>query len=190
MYCPLDPATRDTIRLGWKEKETQHSALQQEWERKSQEQAEKEETWKRATEQHEAEVARRIREEHEREEQSLHEWTRKIEQHAREFEEMLSREREQRTRVRENWEREVEERERHEEEERQKLHMFWGHVEAHKCITYATREYTAQLVNLPTTWKHRLDACEATPLEVHGNSYFPKTCEDKVGDSPRGCSGH
>jgi len=179
MYCPLDPDTRDSIRLGWEEQTSQHAVLQREWERKSQEQAEKEERWKHATEQHEAEVAQRIREEHEREERAQQEWTRKIERQVREFEEMLSREREERARERENWEREVEERERREEEERQKLHMFWGHVEAHKCTTYATREFTAQLMNLPTTWKRRLDACRATSLEIRGTSYFPQTCEDK-----------
>ena len=52
------------------------------------------------------------------------------------------------------------------EEERQKHHLFWGHVEAHMCTTYATREYTAQLMNLPVSWKQRADACMATPLEV------------------------
>ncbi|KAG6379349.1 hypothetical protein JVT61DRAFT_11811 [Boletus reticuloceps] len=58
--------------------------------------------------------------------------------------------------------------------------MFWGGIEAHTCTTYATREYTAQLMNLPTTWEHRVEACKATPLEVHGVSYLPKSCEDKA----------
>jgi len=111
------------------------------------------------------------------------EWKREREERARERENERTKERKswehERTKERKSWEREVEERKRREEEGRQKLHMFWGHVEAHKCTTYATREYTAQLMNLPTTWKHRLDACKATPLEVHGISYFPKTCEDK-----------
>ncbi|KAN0094869.1 hypothetical protein V8E55_003156 [Tylopilus felleus] len=82
-------------------------------------------------------------------------------------------------RERERWRREIEERDKREEEERQRRHMFWGRVEAHACTTYATREYTAQLMNLPTTWEHRLDACKATPLEIHGNSYLPTTCEDR-----------
>ena len=89
---------------------------------------------------------------------------------------------------RQKWRREVEdhdqieeERRKREEEERQKLNMFWGDIEAHTCTTYATREYTAQLMNLPATWEHRVEACKATPLEVHGTSYLPKTCEDKVG---------
>jgi len=66
-----------------------------------------------------------------------------------------------------------------EDEEGQKLNMFWGNIEAHTCTTYATRDYTAQLMNLPTTWEHRVEACKATPLEVHGVSYLPKSCEDK-----------
>ncbi|KAF8557893.1 hypothetical protein OG21DRAFT_136998 [Imleria badia] len=66
-----------------------------------------------------------------------------------------------------------------EEEELQKLNMFWGSVEAHTCTTYATREYTAQLMNLPATWVNQVEACKATPLEVHGISYLPKSCEDK-----------
>ncbi|KAG9308891.1 hypothetical protein JVU11DRAFT_11351 [Chiua virens] len=74
---------------------------------------------------------------------------------------------------------EVAHRIREEEEERQKLNMFWGNVEAHTCITYGTREYTAQLMNLPTTWEHPIEACKATAIEIHGNSYLPKSCEDK-----------
>ena len=45
---------------------------------------------------------------------------------------------------------------------------------------FATREYTAELMNLPTTWEHRVEACKVIPLEVHGISYLPKSCEDKV----------
>ncbi|KAF8437236.1 hypothetical protein L210DRAFT_961231 [Boletus edulis BED1] len=89
-----------------------------------------------------------------------------------------AREREEREQERGRWRREVEERERREEEERQRRHMFWGHVRPHTCTTYATREYTAQLMNLPGNWEHRLDACKATPLEIRGISYLPKTCED------------
>ncbi|KAF8548262.1 hypothetical protein OG21DRAFT_1489525 [Imleria badia] len=201
MYCPPDPATRDATRLEWDKEKTQHGIIQHEWQRKSQEQAEKEEGWKRETQRHEREMEGRIYEEykrqemvrrewagetksHEREvEQRVHEeykrqdkvrqeWARETERHVREFEEMRSHERQE-------WEREVEERGRREEEERQKLHMYWGHVEAHTCNTYATREYTAQLMNLPTAWKNRVEACKATSLEVHGISHLPTTCEDR-----------
>ncbi|KIJ60253.1 hypothetical protein HYDPIDRAFT_117539 [Hydnomerulius pinastri MD-312] len=34
-------------------------------------------------------------------------------------------------------------------------------------------------MNLPSNWTHRVEACKATPLVVHGVSYFPSTCEDK-----------
>ncbi|KAI9458508.1 hypothetical protein HD554DRAFT_2139205 [Boletus coccyginus] len=157
VYCPPDAATRDAIRRDWEGEKSLHNILARDWEHRSQEQAEKEEGWKRATERHEREAAQRIREERKRQE----------------------RVREERERERQQWQLEVEERNRREEEERQKLHMFWGNIEAHTCTTYATREYTAQLMNLPTSWKHGLDACKATPLEVHGISYLPKACEDK-----------
>lgn len=183
MRCPPDPSTRDAIRLDWEREESQHAVTAREWQRKSQEQIEIERGWKRDTERHEREVARSIHEEHARQEKVRQEWMREVERHVREFGEMQRREREERERERERWKWEVEERERRLEEERQRLHMFWGRVEAHTCTTYATREYTAQLMNLPTTWAHRLDACKATPLEIHGISYLPTTCEDKVGDS-------
>lgn len=61
-------------------------------------------------------------------------------------------------------------------------HMYWGHVEARACITYGTMEYTAQLMNLPPSWEHRVEACKATPLEIHGIPHLPKSCEDRVCD--------
>ncbi|KAI9456332.1 hypothetical protein HD554DRAFT_2145734 [Boletus coccyginus] len=79
-------------------------------------------------------------------------------------------------------ERQLRERAQREEEERKRLALFWGRVEAHQCKTYGTREYTAVLMNLPTNWGQRVDsmkACKATPLEVHGVAHLPKTCEDK-----------
>jgi len=72
------------------------------------------------------------------------------------------------------------ERRQREKQERQKMNMFWGQVEAHHCTTYATREYTALLKNLPMDYPHPVEACKETPLEIHGTSYFPKECEDKV----------
>ncbi|KAF8551218.1 hypothetical protein OG21DRAFT_304263 [Imleria badia] len=78
-------------------------------------------------------------------------------------------------------ERELKERARREEEERQRLGLFWGHVETHECKTYGTREYTAVLMNLPANlnWERRFGACRATPLEVHGIAQMPKSCEDR-----------
>ena len=77
-------------------------------------------------------------------------------------------------------ERELRERAQREEEERKRLALFWGRVEAHQCKTYGTREYTAVLMNLPRNWRQRVEACKATPLEVHGVTHLPKTCEDRV----------
>ncbi|KAN0094861.1 hypothetical protein V8E55_003148 [Tylopilus felleus] len=159
--CPPDPATRDATRRDWEIEKAHHDNLEGEWELKREEQSEKEEDWRREAEQHERE------------------WNRETERHIREFEDLVARERKQRELERERWRREVEERDKREEEERQRRHMFWDRVEAHACTTYATREYTAQLMNLPRTWEHRLDACKATPLEIHGNSYLPTTCEDR-----------
>ena len=61
------------------------------------------------------------------------------------------------------------------------MNMFWGQVEAHHCTTYATREYTALLKNLPVDYPYRVEACKETSLEIHGASYLPKDCEDKAG---------
>lgn len=184
-YCPPDPSTRDAIRRNWENDVAQHATLEREWQRKTQQHADTEQDWERRAERHESEVARRIHEEHMRQTRVREEWTREMERHAREFEELKRRERAERELDRQRWQREVKEREQHEEEERQKLNMFWGHVEAHTCATYGTREYTAQLINLPKTWKHRVEACKATPLDIHGVSYLPKSCEDTVGDTPR-----
>ncbi|KAF8836365.1 hypothetical protein BDN67DRAFT_974311 [Paxillus ammoniavirescens] len=68
----------------------------------------------------------------------------------------------------------------HEEVKRQRLNMVWVNVEAHSCTSYATRKYTARLANVPSDYNHRVEACKATPLDVHGQSYLPHTCEDNV----------
>ena len=78
-------------------------------------------------------------------------------------------------------EEELRRRQRREEDERVGLNLAWERVEAHQCTTYATREYTAQLTNLPAYYEYRLDACRMTPLEIHGVSYTPKRCEEHVG---------
>ena len=182
MSCPPDPSTRDAIRQKWEKEVAQHTTLEREWQHRSREHAEIEQDWEREKAQHGRDMERHIHEEHVRQERVRWEWAQEMDRHAREFEEMQRREREERERERQRWQRELEEREQREEEERQKRNMYWGHVEAHKCITYATREYTAQLMNLPRSWKHRVEACKATPLEIHGTSYLPRTCEDKVGD--------
>ncbi|KAI6135287.1 hypothetical protein EDD17DRAFT_1761332 [Pisolithus thermaeus] len=87
------------------------------------------------------------------------------------------REEEERKYKREEWKREAEEHDR-EKRERQRMGMFWDQVEAQRCTTYGTREYTAYLANLPIDYPHWIEACKETMLEVHGKSYFPKRCED------------
>ncbi|KAI9566249.1 hypothetical protein HD554DRAFT_2194559 [Boletus coccyginus] len=202
--CPLYPSTMNTIRQQWGEEEAQHNLLREEWRLMKLEHDAVEEMWKVETEWHDKDVARRIREEGDRQERARHEWELETEQHDKdvarrmreegerqervrqEYEEMERRENQRRENQRDKWRREVEnhdrieeERRKREEEERQKLNLFWSGIQAHTCTTYATREYTAQLMNLPTTWEHRVEACKVTPLEVHGISYFPKSCEDR-----------
>ncbi|KAG2038375.1 hypothetical protein BDR03DRAFT_1091227 [Suillus americanus] len=72
----------------------------------------------------------------------------------------------------------LEERQKHEEEERLRLNMFWTNLASHTCTTYATREYTARLVNVPSYYNRRVEACMATPIKIHGTEYMPKWCED------------
>jgi hypothetical protein len=86
------------------------------------------------------------------------------------------------------WEREVEEHDRdikerktREEEERLRLNMFWTDPESHACTMYGTRKYTARLVNIPGDYNRRVEACMATPIQIHGIEYKAKWCEDHVG---------
>ncbi|KAG1800378.1 uncharacterized protein HD556DRAFT_1343066 [Suillus plorans] len=81
-------------------------------------------------------------------------------------------------RILEEHERKVEERRKHEEEERLRLNMFWTDLASQTCTSYATREYTARLVNVPSYYDRRVEACMATPVKIHGVEYMPKWCED------------
>ncbi|KAI6103023.1 hypothetical protein F5141DRAFT_244997 [Pisolithus sp. B1] len=121
-----------------------------------------------------------------------HEWRREEEEQRHKREEWKWEEEEQRHKredwkweeeerkyKREEWKREAEEHDR-EKRERQRMGMFWDQVEAQRCTTYGTREYTAYLANLPIDYPHRIEACRETMLEIHGKSYFPKRCEDQV----------
>ncbi|KAF8837728.1 hypothetical protein BDN67DRAFT_1071243 [Paxillus ammoniavirescens] len=40
-------------------------------------------------------------------------------------------------------------------------------------------QYTAYLANVPADYDRGLEACKATPLEIHDVSYLPSRCEDK-----------
>ena len=110
------------------------------------------------------------------EEQRL-EWQREEDAYKREMEKQRlewKRERDQHGRL-------ERERRQREKQERQKMNMFWGEVETHHCSTYATREYTALLKNVPVDYPYRVEACKETSLEIRGVTYLPHECEDKVG---------
>ncbi|KAG2069561.1 hypothetical protein BDR04DRAFT_1101442 [Suillus decipiens] len=96
----------------------------------------------------------------------------------------------ERNRLREQWrtemenhKRDMEERQKQEEEERLRLNMFWTDLESHTCTTYGTREYTARLVNVPSYYNRRVEACMATSVKIHGVEYKPKWCEDHGPDN-------
>ncbi|KAG0708470.1 hypothetical protein DFH29DRAFT_482567 [Suillus ampliporus] len=100
----------------------------------------------------------------------------------------------ERIRIREQWgreveeyKREVEERRKNEEEERLRLNMFWTDPEPHMCTSYSTREFTARLVNVPSNYNRRVEACMATAIQIHGVEYTPKWCEDH---GPNNVVGH
>ncbi|KAG2343912.1 hypothetical protein BDR05DRAFT_932925 [Suillus weaverae] len=121
-------------------------------------------------------------------------WRTEVEEHKRDMEETRRREEQEKTILREKWSREVEEHERevakrrkHEEEERLRLNMFWTDLASHTCTTYATREYTARLVNVPSYYNRRVEACMATSVMIHGTEYTPKWCEDH---GPNNVIGH
>ncbi|KIJ13057.1 hypothetical protein PAXINDRAFT_100877 [Paxillus involutus ATCC 200175] len=193
------------LHKNWTMQEHEHALLEESWKDEAQWHEKEKERKEREEEQHqervrkvweeeserrkqalEKDIERRKHEEEQHQEQVRKAWETEADKHRQELQERNRRETEQMDSQRRKWQREIdehdrlaEERRKHEEEERQKLNMFWGHVEAHQCTTYATREYTAVLMNLPVTWEHRVEACKATALEVHGISYLPKSCEDK-----------
>ncbi|KAG1851955.1 hypothetical protein F4604DRAFT_1806507 [Suillus subluteus] len=74
-----------------------------------------------------------------------------------------------------------------EEDKRLRLNMFWTDLASHPCTTYATREYTARLVNVPSYYNRRVEACMVTPIKIHGTKYTPKWCEDH---GPNNVIGH
>ncbi|KAG2343010.1 hypothetical protein BDR05DRAFT_1000323 [Suillus weaverae] len=82
---------------------------------------------------------------------------------------------------------EAEERRKLKEDERLRSNMFWTDLEPHTCKTYATREYTARLVNVPSYYNRRVEACMAIPVNIHGAEYTPKWCEDR---GPNDVTGH
>ncbi|KAG2343924.1 hypothetical protein BDR05DRAFT_932936 [Suillus weaverae] len=152
------------------------------------------EKWGREVEEHEREVEERRRREEQETILLREKWAREVEEHEREVEERRRREEQEKILLREKWgreveehDREVEERRKHEEEERLRLNMFWTDLASHTCTTYATREYTARLVNVPSYYNRRVEACMATSVTIHGAEYTPKWCEDH---GPNNVIGH
>ncbi|KAN0087971.1 hypothetical protein V8E55_006592 [Tylopilus felleus] len=205
-----EEAQHKLLRATWESEKQDHATLKKEWEhqreshekdveRRIKEEEEHQEQvrqeWSQECKRHASAideydkiVARRAQEEQERQERVRENWAQEVEKQRNEWKEMERHENQRRENERQKWRREVEghdrmkeERRKREEEERKRLNLFWGSVEAHTCSTYATREYTAQLMNLPATWdwEHRVEACRATPLEIHGISHLPITCEHK-----------
>ncbi|KAG2757832.1 hypothetical protein P692DRAFT_20824654 [Suillus brevipes Sb2] len=148
------------------------------------------EQWQTEEEEHKRDMEERQR--HEEQERIVlrEKWGREVEEHKRDMEERRRHEEQERNVLREKWGREVEEHEReaekrrrYEEEERLRLNMFWTDVTSHSCTTYATREYTARLVNVPSYYNRRVEACMATSVMIHGAEYTPKWCEDHGPDN-------
>jgi hypothetical protein len=191
----LDPDVRDRIRREWNIELRQHQKevierinTRHRWDLEDENRIRLREEWRTEREENERDMEERRRRE-EQERIVLHEkWGKEVEEHERDMEERRRREEQERIVLREKWgkeveehEREAEERRRHEEEERLRLNMFWTDVTSHACTTYATREYTARLVNVPSYYNRRVEACMATPVMIHGAEYTPKWCEDHVG---------
>ena len=166
-YCddPADPQVRQRIHEEWRKEELEHEkqAVDREivkarWTWEDEQHVALLREWERERTQHEQEVKERTRREDVEHAARFHEW--------------------ERERVQHEWE--LKERAQREEEERKRMDLFWGRVEAHQCKTYGTREYTAVLMNLPVDCEWRVQACKATPLEIHGIARLPKSCEDSV----------
>ncbi|KAG1800375.1 uncharacterized protein HD556DRAFT_1534237 [Suillus plorans] len=189
---PLDPDVRERIRKDWDIELRQHQKevleridTQKRWRVEDNERINLREQWGAEVEKHNREVEDRLKRDEEHKSHMHEQWKRETEEHKKEVEELRRREEQDRIILREKWsreveehEREVEERRKHEEEERLRLNMFWTDLASHTCTTYATREYTARLVNVPSYYNRRVEACMTTPVKIHGVEYMPKWCED------------
>jgi len=178
---PLDPDVRARIRKQWDRETRQHGELARTY-------LEQELMWKKEHTAH-VELVKQWHQEREayQSEKQEWDWERKgYMSEKREREEIWKKEqrahdegvRRQLEGERKAHEREKVEREEREEDERRRLNMFWVDVEPRGCTSYATREYTARLANVPSNYNRRVEACKATPLVVHDQSYLPRTCED------------
>jgi len=67
-----------------------------------------------------------------------------------------------------------------EEEERQRLGLYWGNLEADAhCTAYNTRHYWARLLNTVPYQYNWLKPCQDIPIDIHGRSVKATTCEVK-----------
>jgi hypothetical protein len=131
-------------------------------------------------EEHERNLSEAIRRENQDKEARRTQWEREAERHNREEKARRARWTWEAAQRSAQWEREEEEHNRAVERKRLRLNMFWTDPEPHTCTTYGTREYTARLVNVPADYDYRVEACMATPIQVHGVEYKAKWCEDHV----------
>jgi len=168
---PADPAVRERIRKEWniewrqhEQQKLQHLSERDGWRREKMTHEEMRKEWQR-------EVGEHNRQKEEKRKQEEGEWRR----------EQMSYEK-----VRREWQREVEEHNRQkeekrkqEEDERRRLGLSWsGLMGQERCLSYSTREYTAQLENIPTGYD-RIKACMSTPVVIHGVTFErPNRCED------------
>ncbi|OAX38154.1 hypothetical protein K503DRAFT_650596, partial [Rhizopogon vinicolor AM-OR11-026] len=184
----LDPDVRDRIREEWAVERLHHQE-------EVVEHTDLENRWRRETKEHKQNLREALRRETQEKGARRAQWATEVEEHERHMNEAIRRENQEKEARRAQWAREVgqhnrdiEERQRREEEERQRLNMFWADPESHTCTSYGTAQaYTARLLNVPPNYNRRIEACMATPIQVHGVEYMAKRCEDH---GPNNVIGH
>ncbi|KAG2038373.1 hypothetical protein BDR03DRAFT_954597 [Suillus americanus] len=190
-----DEEHKTHIREQWEREVEEHDGqVKEQLKRDEEDRVHIREQWGREVEEHDGQVKEQRKRDEEARIRIREQWGREAEEHNKEVEALRRREEQERNLLREKWsreveghEREVEERRKHEEEERLRLNMFWTDLASHTCTTYATREYTARLVNVPSYYNRRVEACMATPVNIHGIEHTPKWCEDH---GPNNVIGH
>ncbi|KII94909.1 hypothetical protein PLICRDRAFT_33739 [Plicaturopsis crispa FD-325 SS-3] len=114
-------------------------------------------------------------------------WERERNDHAREHEgwerERETREKEhERKRIEKERKQREQERQREEEERRQRMNLYWDTpvLASQSCHSYATREYTARLWNIPAFGYDWTKACNETPIHIHNVTIeSPTWCENR-----------
>jgi hypothetical protein len=184
-HDPLDPGERNRVREEWRQEELAQEELRGRWKREEEEDARQREAKQRSWER---EMEDRKRKEETDQEKKRLDWQREVEDHKRRRkEEEMDQEKKRQEwqhemeQTRRQWEREVEDHERkrrEDEQKRKRAHLTWSHLEGgDQCLAYNTREYTAQLSNVPSGLD-RLEACMAIPIVIHGVTLDkPDWCE-------------